>query len=137
MMRSGACLFAAALSAAIAATAAAQPKPSSAPPAPSHRSECFSLDFVDGISSDDRRVAYIRVGPSDMFKVDMMPGCLDLDWPMTPKKIISKTGREGDICDYTDLIIVVGHHRCFASGMHKMTPAEIEAWRHPPKPAKH
>jgi hypothetical protein len=133
-MRLGAFLFAAGLSAAVATTATAQPqpqpKPSAAPARPHRSDQCFSLDFVDGISSDDRRTAFLSVGPSDMYKLDVAPGCMDLDWPMTPKRIISKMGQHGDICDFTDIVIVVGHHRCFVTGMHKMNPAEIDAWRH-------
>jgi hypothetical protein len=138
-MRTGAFLFAAGISAvAVAAAAFAQPKPSSAPARPHNKSVCFSLSFVDGISADDNRTAYVHVGPSDMYKLDVAPGCQNLDWPMTPKRLGTKNGPEGDICDYTDIVLFVGgHERCFVTGMHKMTKAEIDAWSHKGKPAKH
>ena len=60
----------------------------------------------------------------------MMGPCMNLDWPMTPKRLIDKMGAGGDICDAADMVLIVGRNeRCYVSGLHKMTPAEIQAWR--------
>jgi hypothetical protein len=127
-MRVVACLSAA-LAAAFACTAAAAP-PSSAPPRGHRADSCISPAFIDGISAPDTHTAYLSVGPSDMYRLDMMGPCLNLDWPMTPKRLVDRMGAGGDICDAHDMVLIVGRdQRCYVSGLHKMTPAEIEAWR--------
>lgn len=107
--------------------------PASAQPAASGhpaRGACISPEFIDGISATDTHTAYLSVGPSDMYRLDMMGPCMNLDWPMTPKKLINKNGF-GDMCDGHDMVLIVGHNqRCYVSAMHKMTKAEIDAWRH-------
>ena len=127
-MRPGDLLFAFGLAAAAALSGAATAQPPGpAPHAP--RQSCISPAFIDGISATDTRTAYLSVGPGDMYRLDMMGPCMNLDWPMTPKKLINKMG-SGDICDGRDMVLIVGEHqRCYVNAMHKMTPAEIAAWR--------
>jgi hypothetical protein len=133
-MRVGAFLVAASLSAGmicIAATVAATAQPAASSARPHRADSCISPEFIDGISADDTHTAYLSVGPSDMYRLDMMGPCLNLDWPMTPKRLVDKMGSHGDICDAHDMVLIVGgHQRCYVSSMHKMTPAEIDAWRH-------
>ena len=130
-MRVGACLSAAGTAAvlvSVAAVAAAQP---SRPPRAHRADTCFSPTFIDGISAPNEHTAYLSVGPSDMYRLEMMGPCMNLDWPMTPKRLINKNGPGGDICDAEDMVLIVGRQeRCYVSAMHKMTPAEIQAWRH-------
>jgi hypothetical protein len=126
-MRLHGLLFAFGLCAAAALSGPAGAQP--AGPAPHARQSCISPEFIDGISATDTRTAYLSVGPSDMYRLDMMGPCMNLDWPMTPKKLINKMG-SGDICDGHDMVLIVGEHqRCYVSSMHKMSPAEIAAWR--------
>lgn len=135
-MRIGALLSAAATTAALAsalmgAAASAMAQPSGPPQHGRHRDSCISPAFIDGISADNTRTAYLSVGPSDMYRLEMMGPCMNLDWPMTPKRLVDKMGAGGDICDATDMVLIVGRgERCYVSSMHKMTPAEIQAWRH-------
>lgn len=129
-MRVVAFLSAAGTAAALLCTAAAAAPPPSGAPARSHRDNCISPAFIDGISASDTRTAYLSVGPSDLYRLDMMGPCMNLDWPMTPKRLVDKMGAGGDICDATDMVLIVGRdERCYVSGLHKMTPAEIQAWR--------
>jgi hypothetical protein len=110
--------------------AAAEPQPSGAPPGGHHRDSCISPAFIDGISASDTHTAYLSVGPSDVYRLDMMGPCMNLDWPMTPKRLVDKMGAGGDICDAADMVLIVGHaERCYVSNLHKMTPAEVQAWR--------
>jgi Family of unknown function (DUF6491) len=128
LSRPGTVLLLALMSASVAASA--QP-PAQAPASghPPRRDACFSPEFIDGISADNTRTAFLRVGPSDMYQLDMMGPCMNLDWPMTPKRLVNKTGG-GDVCDGHDMVLIVGRNqRCYVSAMHKMTPAEIAAWR--------
>jgi hypothetical protein len=124
-------LFTAGLTAAAALSGPATAQPSGAPPHSGRPGQsCISPEFIDGISADDTRTAYLSVGPSDMYRLDMMGPCMNLDWPMTPKKLVNKMGF-GDICDGRDMVLIVGRNeRCYVNAMHKMTPAEIAAWRH-------
>jgi hypothetical protein len=121
----------AAWTAALACTAAAaMAQPSGGPQHSRHRDSCISPAFIDGISATDTRTAYLSVGPSDMYRLDMMGPCMNLDWPMTPKRLVDKMGAGGDMCDASDMVLIVGRdQRCYVSGLHKMTPAEIQAWR--------
>jgi hypothetical protein len=130
-MRVVAFLSAAGTAAAFAFTAAAgAPQSSGAPARGAHLDSCISPAFIDGISASDTHTAYLSVGPSDTYRLDMMGPCMNLDWPMTPKRLIDKMGAGGDICDATDMVLIVGRNeRCYVSGLHKMTPAEIQAWR--------
>jgi hypothetical protein len=130
-MRVVACLSVAGTAAVLLCTAAgAAPQPSGAPARSPHRDSCISPAFIDGISATDTRTAYLSVGPSDLYRLDMMGPCMNLDWPMTPKRLIDKMGAGGDMCDATDMVLIVGRdERCYVSGLHKMTPAEILAWR--------
>lgn len=130
-MRIAALLFAAGSAAAlVGAAAATAAQPSGAPARGRHRDSCISPAFIDGISATDTRTAYLSVGPSDMYRLDMMGPCMNLDWPMTPKRLVDKMGAGGDICDATDMVLIVGRgERCYVSGMHKMSRAEIQAWR--------
>lgn len=128
-MRIAALLFVAGSAAALVGAAAAAP-PSGAPARGHHRDSCISPDFIDGISATDTRTAYLSVGPSDVYRLNMMGPCMNLDWPMTPKRLVDKMGAGGDICDATDMVLIVGRgERCYVGGMHKMSPAEIQAWR--------
>jgi hypothetical protein len=127
-MRVRAFLSTAAAGAALCGMAAApEPPPSGAP---HHRDSCISPAFIDGISASDTHTAYLSVGPSDLYRLDMMGPCMNLDWPMTPKRLVDKMGAGGDICDATDMVLIIGRgERCYVSNLHKMTPAEIQAWR--------
>ncbi len=127
LSKAGTALLLACLSVSVSASA----QPAASPAASGHpaRGACISPEFIDGISATDTRTAYLSVGPSDMYRLDMMGPCMNLDWPMTPKRLINKMG-SGDMCDGHDMVLIVGRNeRCYVSSMHKMTPAEIAAWR--------
>jgi hypothetical protein len=79
-MRVVAFLSAAGTAAALACTAAAAaPQPSGAPTRGHPSDSCISPAFIDGISASDTRTAYLSVGPSDMYQLDMMGPCMNLD----------------------------------------------------------
>jgi hypothetical protein len=113
-----------------AAAAEAQPQ-SAAKPAPQKSSsrECFLVRDVDGFNAPDDHTVYIRVGVSQIYRLDLMMDCLNLTFRQSLG--IEHTSGEPWICSPLDAEIVyrdVGMpQRCPVTAIHKLTPDEAAA----------
>jgi hypothetical protein len=115
--------------AALAQTALAQ---SAAPPARSSapRRECFWSRNISGFTAPDDHTVYVRVAVSDIYRLDLMGYCPNVEWAQT---IGVKTTAGNDyICQGLDADLIVpnpgiGPQRCAVSAVHKLTPAEVAA----------
>jgi hypothetical protein len=116
-------LMLAAAAATTAATAADKPGK------PVVRNECFWTRNVNGFAAPDNRTVYVRVNSHDVFRLDLMVPCLDVDW----NQRIALVSRGGsNICSGMDAEIVthatgLGRQRCPVRQIQKLTPQEIAA----------
>jgi hypothetical protein len=101
------------------------PARSSAPPR-----SCFWSREVTGFSAPDDHTVYLRVGVRDVYRLDLMGACLNVDWT---QGVALKTRAGADyICDGLDLELIVpdrpmGPQHCAVSNLRKLTPAEVAA----------
>lgn len=123
MMKSILILTAAASLSAGAAQAADTAKP--------HRS-CFWTRDVSSWSAADDRTVYIKVGVKDVYRLDLMGPCPDIDWSW---KMGLESHGSSSICSALDATIIarspIGPQRCPVREVTKLTPQEIAAL--PPK----
>jgi Family of unknown function (DUF6491) len=119
---------AAALVAAWAAQAIAQPKPQSS--RPPQQDSCLNTRFVNGFSAPDEQTVYVRVGVRDIYRLKLFSSCLNVDWTQS----VALRSRSGGsfICHGFDAELIVpnrgmGPQRCQVSDIHKLTPEEIAA----------
>ena len=125
MMKSILTLAAVACLAAGAAQAAdtAKPKP--------HRA-CFWTRDVNSWSAADDHTVYIKVGVKDVYRLDLMGACPDIDWSW---KMGLESHGSSSICSALDATIIakspIGPQRCPVREVTKLTPQEIAAL--PPK----
>src|ERR1700744_746912 len=131
-MKTPALLAAAALTLAAAAApfaATAADKPSA--------DQCFWARNITSFAAPDDHTVYVKVGMRDVYKMDLMISCPDVDWNQRVA-LQSSRGAGGSICGSPDVEIIshatgLGHQRCPVKAMRKLTPDEIAAL---PKKAK-
>jgi hypothetical protein len=101
----------------------------SAQPAPSRGEQCFYTRNINGFRAPDNRTVYVRVGVSDIYRLDLMNDCTGL----TFRQGIGLESTPGDpwICSAIQATVVyrdVGiRNVCPVSNIHKLTPAEVAA----------
>ncbi len=115
----------AAIAALAAASSQAQPKPPPKPPA-----QCFlSRDWSSWRPSADSKALYLRVGVSQVFRLDLAYACPTLQQPNA--RLITKL-RGGDwICHPLDVDLQVSDgvvpEPCIVKGLSRLTREEIAA----------
>jgi hypothetical protein len=109
---------------AIAMTAAAA---AAAPPAT--HNQCFVRRNINGFSAPNDRTVYIRVGVSDVWRLDLMTDCTGLSF-RNAFGLEARPARAW-ICSPLDATVIVRQtgisQRCPVSAMRKLTPDEIAA----------
>ena len=93
---------------------------------------CFYARNVDSFRAPDDKTVYLKVGVRDVYQLDLMGPCPDVDW----SERIGLVSRGGDwICTGLDAEIVapstIGPHRCPVQILRKLTREEAAAL--PPK----
>lgn len=102
---------------------AAKPKPQRA---------CFLTRDVNGWSAADDHTVYVRVGVKDVYRLDLLGPCPDIDWNWS---IALESRGSSWICSPLDATIIakspIGPQRCPVRMVTKLTPQEVAAL--PPK----
>ena len=106
---------------------AAAPVAAKSPVEPAKR-QCFWTRDVNNFASRNNQVVNIRVGVNDVYQLQMMGPCQDVDW----NQRIAIRSRGGDyICTGLDAEIIshspIGPQRCPVQSIRKLTPAEVAA----------
>jgi hypothetical protein len=101
------------------------------------KDECFWARNVTSFAAPDDHTVYVKVNQRDVFRLDLMIACPDVDWNQRVA-LQSSHGAGGSICSPLDAEIIshatgLGRQRCPVKAMHKLTPDEIAAL---PKKAK-
>jgi hypothetical protein len=134
MKTATAIVLAAAASLTLSAAAHAQDKPADKP---ASKNQCFWSRNVTSFASPDDHTVYIRVNVRDVYRLDLMISCPDVDWNQRVA-LVSNRGAGGSICSPLDAEIVshatgIGRQRCPVKAITKLTPEEVAAL---PKRAK-
>ncbi len=121
-----------ALAVALALSASAQPAPPTTPP-PKHANACFWRRDISNFAAVDQKTVYLRVGVSEVFKLDLFSDCLDLDF-VHRIGLKSIGGFESNLCEGpnpgVDVVVRdvgLGHMRCPVTNITKLTPADVAA----------
>jgi hypothetical protein len=99
------------------------------PPMRAGASPCFVRRDINGFSAPNDRTVYIRVGVSDVWRLDLMTECTGLAF----RNAFALEARPATawICSPLDATVIVRQtgisQRCPVSAMHKLTPDEIAA----------
>lgn len=99
------------------------------PPARAGGSQCFVRRNINGFSAPNDSTVYIRVGVSDVWRLDLMTDCTGLSF----HNAFGLEARPATawICSPLDATVIVRQtgisQRCPVSAMHKLTPDEIAA----------
>jgi hypothetical protein len=125
----------AASAAALLALAATSTGAADNPAKPVANSQCFWTRNVTGFAAPDDHTVYVRVNFRDVYRLDLMVACPDVDWNQRVA-LVSRGG--SNICSALDAEIVshatgLGRQRCPVKTLTKLTPEEIAAL---PKRAK-
>ncbi|THD70650.1 DUF6491 family protein [Phenylobacterium sp.] len=112
----------------------AQDKPADKP---ASKNECFWSRNVTSFAAPDDHTVYIKVNLRDVYRLDLMVSCPDVDWDQRVA-LVSNRGAGGSICGPLDAEIVshatgLGPQRCPVKALRKLTPEEVAAL---PKKAK-
>jgi hypothetical protein len=99
--------------------------------------QCFWARNITSFAAPDDHTVYVKVGMRDVYRLDLMISCPDVDWNQRVA-LQSSHGAGGSICGPLDAEIIshatgLGPQRCPVKAMHKLTPEEIAAL---PKKAK-
>lgn len=90
--------------------------------------ECFWTDRVTNFASDDDRTVYLRVGVKEVWRLEMLGRCTDVDWS---NRIAIRSRGGSHICSGLDAEIIapspIGPQRCAVKTVRKLTPEEIKA----------
>lgn len=111
---------------AAAPLAAAARSPVSDAPTPAR--QCFWTRNVNNFASADPHIVNVRVGVRDVYQLEMIGTCPDVDWA-TRIAIVSRSG--SSICTGMDAELIapspIGPQRCPVRAVRKLTEAEIAA----------
>ncbi len=107
-----------------ASFAEAQPSPSTA------RAQCFlSRDWSSWRPSPDSKAIYLRVGVSQVFRLDLAYACPTLQ--QSNARLITKLRGSSWICHPLDIDLQVSDgfipSPCMVKGLRRLTPAEVDA----------
>lgn len=95
------------------------------------KNECFWARNATSFAAPDDRTVYVQVNHRDVFRLDLMIACPDVDWNQRVA-LKSTSGAGGSICGPLDIDIEshatgIGRQHCPVKAMRKLTPAEIAA----------
>jgi len=97
-------------------------------PTPKPKGQCFWTQNVNNFASDDDRIVNIRVGVRDIYQLEMLGRCPDVDWT---QKIAVVSRGSSRICAGLDAEIIapsqIGPQRCQVKTVRKLRPAEVAA----------
>src|SRR5258708_26206740 len=99
------------------------------PPAKHSNDQCFVRRNINGFSAPNDRTVYIRVGVSDIWRLDLMTECTGLSF----RTAFGLEARPATawICSPLDATLICRQarirQRCPVSAMHRLTPGEIAA----------
>ncbi|HLZ75285.1 DUF6491 family protein [Phenylobacterium sp.] len=99
--------------------------------------QCFWARNVTSFAAPDDHTVYVKVNMHDVYRLDLMIACPDVDWNQRVA-LQSSHGAGGSICSPLDAEIIshaqgIGRQRCPVKAMHKLSADEIAAL---PKRAK-
>ncbi|HYF22993.1 MAG TPA: DUF6491 family protein [Caulobacteraceae bacterium] len=124
-------LTAAALTAAVLTASCAPTAPSTgAPASASAPRQCFFTSQVHGFSAPDERRVYVDVGVRDVYELEMLGGCPNIDWSWQIG--IQPPGAGTSVCTGFDADLIVpqtggGTWRCPVRSVRKLTVEEAKA----------
>jgi hypothetical protein len=119
-----------AASAGLLATSAAAPGFARSPEEPAAKAarQCFWARSVNNFASNDERVVNIRVGVRDIYQLEMLGRCPDVDWANT---IAIRSRGSNYICTGLDAELItpspIGPQRCAVSKIRKLSVEETKA----------
>lgn len=119
-----------AATASLLATSAATPGFARSPEEPAAKAarQCFWASNVNNFASDDERVVNIRVGVRDVYQLEMLGRCPDVDWA---NSIAIRSRGSNYICSGLDAELIapssIGPQRCAVSKIRKLTAEETKA----------
>jgi hypothetical protein len=122
--------LAAASAAGLLVTGAAAPGFARSPEEPAAKSarQCFWARNVNNFASNDERVVNIRVGVRDVYQLEMLGRCPDVDWA---NSIAIRSRGSNYICSGLDAELIapspIGPQRCAVSKIRKLTAEEAKA----------
>lgn len=126
--------FAAAAVGLSAATPLAVQAKSPVADSPSPR-QCFWTRQVSNFAAVDEHIVNIRVGVRDVYQLEMLGNCHDIDWAQT---IAIRSRGSSSICTGMDAELIapspIGPTRCPVRAIRKLSPAEIAALPRGAKP---
>lgn len=130
-------VFAAALLLALGVASAASAAPDKTSADKTSKDQCFWARNVTSFAAPDDHTVYVKVNMHDVYRLDLMIACPDVDWNQRIA-LQSSHGAGGSICGPLDAEIIshaagIGHQRCPVKAMRKLSAAEIAAL---PKGAK-
>ncbi|MFM1961077.1 MAG: hypothetical protein RL588_2594 [Pseudomonadota bacterium] len=89
---------------------------------------CFFNRDIRGFAAPDDKTLYLRVRNKEVFRLDMMGRCPDLDWE---NRIAIDSRGSSSICDPVDATVLVrgpiGVDRCPVKAITRLTPEEVAA----------
>jgi hypothetical protein len=112
-----------------AAAVLALPAAGLAQPASKPAGQCFLSSAVDGFAAPDDHTVYIRVGVSDVYRLDLMVDCSGLTFRQGIG--LESTSANSWICSPLDATVVYHEtgmpERCPVKAIRKLTADEIKA----------
>ncbi|HEY3948150.1 DUF6491 family protein [Phenylobacterium sp.] len=119
----------AASAAVLALGVAGAPFDSHADSKPASKDVCFWARNVTSFAAPDDHTVYVRVNQRDVYRLDLMISCPDVNWNQAIA-LQSSHGAGGSICNALDAEIIshatgLGRQRCPVKTLTKLTPEEI------------
>ena len=100
-----------------------------AQPAPKAANQCFFTRDVNNFNAPDDHTVYIRVGVSDVYRLDLMVNCLSLTFRQSLG--LESTPGNSWICSPLDATVIYHEtgmrQRCPVKAIHKLTKDEVAA----------
>lgn len=91
--------------------------------------QCFLSSDVNNFNAPDDHTVYIRVGVSDVWRLDLMVDCLNLSFRQS--LALESTPGNPWVCSPLDATVITRetgmHMRCPVKALHKLTKDEIAA----------
>jgi len=90
---------------------------------------CFPASNVSGFRASDDKTVYLRVGVKDVYRLDLMSACPNVDW--NERIALFSRGGSSFICTGLDVDVIsstpIGRQRCPVQTLTKLTPQEVAA----------
>jgi hypothetical protein len=100
------------------------------PKAPVRTHQCFTHSEISGFTAPDDHTVFLRVSVRDIYRLETMGPCPDMDWSM--RLGVRDRGGGGWICtgDLAEVIVAdngIGPQTCPVRVIAKLTPDEVAA----------